>query len=452
MSHEPIEATSRQMDLADWVITHVGDRAEAEVTVAGGTSALTRFANSFIHQNVAEEGDAVTLRLAVDGRVASGTTTNTDPDALGAFIDGAIVRAALQPVDADWPGAASPVDVAAVVDHWDEETADADPDARAAMVRAFVDAGPGMRAAGYCSTDATLVAFANSNGVRHSGRTTSAILDGIHQTDTSAGSGHAASLRLSDIDATAVGALAAQRAADSMDAYDIKPGDYEVVLSPECVATIAMFLAAYGFNAKAHIEGQSFVDLGVAQFDERIRLVDDATDDRAMGVGFDTEGTPKRPLTLIDHGVTNAVVHDRRTAAKTGTESTGHGGPGSEVWGPFPDSMFLEAGSDTVEQMIASVDRGVYVATFNYCRVLDPKSMAVTGLTRNGTFIIENGKITGAVTNMRFTQSFLDALAPGHVLGLGDDARFADSEFGPGVLYVPSMRLSSWHFTGGAEG
>ncbi len=456
MSQDRIGATNQQMELADWVIAHVGDRAEAEVTVSGGTSALTRFANSFIHQNVAEEGDAVTLRLAVDGRVASGTTTNTDHEALGAFIDGAIARAALQPVDEDWPGLAQPQDEpsdgSADVDHWDDATAGADPAARAAMVRSFVDAGPGMRAAGYCSTDATLVAFANSDGVRHQGRTTSAILDGIHQTDTSAGSGHAASLRLGDIDAEAVGALAAQRATDSTEAYDIKPGDYEVVLSPECVSTIAVFLAGYGFNAKAHIEGQSFVDLGATQFDERITLVDDVTDPRAMGVGFDGEGTPKRPLTLIDHGVTSAVVHDRRTAAKSGTASTGHGGPGSEVWGPFPDSMFLAAGDDAVEDMIAAVDRGVYVATFNYCRVLDPKSMAVTGLTRNGTFMIENGRITGAITNMRFTQSFLDALAPGHVLGLGDDARFADSEFGPGVLHVPSMRLSSWHFTGGASG
>jgi len=110
-------------------------------------------------------------------------------------------------------------------------------------------------------------------------------------------------------------------------------------------------------------------------------------------------------------------------------------------------------GSDTeVGDLIANVERGIYVSTFNYCRILDPKTMVVTGLTRNGTFMIENGRITDAVTNMRFTQSFVDALGDGKILGLGNDARFADSEFGPGITIVPTMHLGSWNFTGGAEG
>ena len=114
--------------------------------------------------------------------------------------------------------------------------------------------------------------------------------------------------------------------------------------------------------------------------------------------------------------------------------------------------MFLEEGETSVEEMIASVERGLYVSTFNYCRVLDPKALTVTGLTRNGTFMIENGRITGAVTNLRFTQSFVDALSQGRVHTIGNDARFADSEFGPGMLYVPSLHLESWNFTGGASG
>jgi len=102
--------------------------------------------------------------------------------------------------------------------------------------------------------------------------------------------------------------------------------------------------------------------------------------------------------------------------------------------------------------MISRVERGIYVATFNYCRVLDPKTLVVTGLTRNGTFLIEDGRITGAVANMRFTQSFVEALGAGTILGIGDDGRFADSEFGPGITFVPTMHLASWNFTGGAEG
>ena len=438
-------------DLAATVLDLVGDRADAEVVVTSGNSALTRFANSFIHQNVAEEGSAVSLRLAVDGRVSSAQTTNIEGDSLARFVDATIEAAGHQPVDPEWPGLAPPAEVPGV-DHFDAATAEATPADRAACVKAFVDAGRGMLAAGYCETIGHEVAFANSAGQTAFGRYTTATLDGIHQSGTSAGSGHAASQRLADLDGAAVGALAAQRAADSADTYDIKPGEYGVVLAPECVASIAVFFAAYGFNAKSHAEGQSFAEPGVQQFDAAISIRDDALDPAAFGVGFDTEGTPRRTVALVRNGVTESLAHDRRTARAAGVESTGHGGPGSEVWGPFPASVFVEGGDDDVESMIAGIDRGLYIATFNYCRVLEPKSLVVTGLTRNGTFMIENGRITGAVTNLRFTQSFVAALGAGRVLGIGNDARHADSEFGAGIIHAPSLHLAGWNFTGGAEG
>ena len=122
------------------------------------------------------------------------------------------------------------------------------------------------------------------------------------------------------------------------------------------------------------------------------------------------------------------------------------------MFGPVPFNLFIDRGDKTQEELIGEVERGIYVSTFNYCRILDPKSMVVTGLTRNGTFMIENGEITGAVSNLRFTQSFVEALASGKVKGKGSDARFADSEFGAGFVYAPSLRLESWNFTGGAEG
>ena len=125
---------------------------------------------------------------------------------------------------------------------------------------------------------------------------------------------------------------------------------------------------------------------------------------------------------------------------------------GAEMWGPVGWNTFVGGGASNVDAMIAGVDRGIYVTAFNYCRVLDPKSLVVTGLTRNGTFLIENGSITEPVTNLRFTQSFAASLAPGAVVAVGDDARFADSEFGPAMIHAPSMHLASWNFTGGAGG
>ncbi len=442
---------SDRMRLADRVLDRVGDRGEVEVRVAGGTSALTRFANSFVHQNVGEEGDVVSLRIARGGRVTSGTTSNVQPDRLDAFVEETLQRSEVQPIDPHWPGLTTDDPGGPSVDHFDPATAAADPAERAARVATFVAAGPGLKAAGYCETTGAEIAFANSAGIRHEGRYSSAVLDGIHQTGTSAGSGHAASNRLSDIDAAAVGALAATRAVDAAEPYDIKPGHYEVVLAPECVATVAIFLAYYGFNGKFVNEGMSFVEPGSRQFDPAVTLADDVTDPRAAGVGFDTEGTRRRPVTLVGGGVSTGLLHDRRTAAQAGAESTGHAAPGSEVYGPVPSAMFFTGGDQSPDALIASVERGVYVATFNYCRVLDPKTMAVTGLTRNGTFMIENGQITGAVGVMRFTQSFLGALGPGNVLGIGDDTRWADSEFGPLLVHAPSLRLGEWHFTGGTE-
>ncbi len=442
---------NREQNLVNDMLDIVGGRAEAEVLADVGTTALTRFANSFIHQNVSEEVEQVTLKVAVDGRVASSTTTATTPDALSRFVEATLETATGQPVDEDWAGLGGPTEFVAV-DHWDRDTATADPMARAEAVKSFVDAGEGLLAAGYCQTEARWHAYGNTAGRRVHGRFTTAAVDGIHQTPTSAGSGHAAGMALSGIDAGAVGELAAKRARDSVGATDTKPDEYRVVLSPECVATIAIFLNAYGFNGKVAEEGMSFVELGEQQFDEAFDFWDSPTDPESLYLPFDVEGTPKRRLDLVKAGVTTALLHSRRTAKKAGAESTGHAEPGADVWGPFGWNMFVGGGDTSVDDLIAGVDRGIYVSTFNYCRVLDPKSLVVTGLTRNGTFMIENGEITNPVTNMRFTHSFVDALAPGRIEGIGDDARFADSEFGPTFVHAPSMQLASWNFTGGAEG
>jgi predicted Zn-dependent protease len=436
--------------IAERTLGLVGERADAEVWVGVGSSGLTRFANSMIHQNVAEDVVDVRLRVAREHRVAVATTTAAAEASLAGFVDDTIAMAAVQPRSEHWPGLAAAT--AAGGGNRDDATAGAPPEARAALVRVFVDAGAGMAAAGYCETQGGEVAFANSAGHRVQGASTSATLDGIHQTNGAAGSGHATAVALGDLDAAATGALAAQRARAGTGSIDIEPGAYEVVLGPEAVASIAVFLSGYGFNGKAHNEGRSFAHPGERQFDEQLDIVDDATDPRAVGVPFDCEGTPRGRLPLVAAGVTAGVVHDRISAAIAGTASTGHAAPGSEVWGAVPENVFVAPGATEPDALVAGVDRGLYVATFNYCRVLDPKTLVVTGLTRNGTFLIEDGEIVTAVTNLRFTQSFVDALAPGALLAVGSDARFADSESGPGVVHAPSMRLASWHFTGGAAG
>jgi predicted Zn-dependent protease len=294
--------TDHLQQLADRVVELVqdhegGDRTvEANVRVSRTRHGLTRFANSFIHQHVGEDTVSIGLTIAVDGRTATAATTDTRDDALRDLVEATIASASLQPVDPYWPGATPPVEVTAP-GNFDEATAMAEPGQRAELVRTFVDAGPDLRAAGYLDTEGTWSAFASTAGQRASGRTSRATIDGIHQTDTSAGSAHQTSVRLADLDAVAVGERAADRARRSADFTDLDPGEYEVVLGNEAVSTILTFLAFYGFNAKQHLEGQSFAVLGEQQFDPAITIHEDPTDPRAITLPFDAEGSPKRRFT-----------------------------------------------------------------------------------------------------------------------------------------------------------
>lgn len=435
----PLERCEQVLDL-------VGDRGEAIVSATSGVAALTRFANSAIHQNVAEDASSLFVKVIVDGRSASASTTRTDTEALRAVVDRTIAAAHLRPPDPDWPGLAPPA-AAPEVEHWDGETADASPEARASVVQAFVEAGGGLEAAGYCSTSGLTVAFANSAGQRLEGRHSAATINGIHRTGSSDASATSSSVRLADLDGGAAGADAAARARATSDGTDLDPGTYEVVLAPSCLANILQFLASAGFNAKAFLNGTSFVHLGEAQFDDQVSIWDDATDPRTLGLPFDNEGTPKRKVDLVVAGVTANLVHDRRTAKRSGTDSTGHG-LGQEAAGAYPANLFFGSGArgTTADDLIRGVERGLVVHDFWYTRILDPKTQVVTGLTRNGVFLVEDGVVVRPVRNLRFTQSFVAALGPGKVKGIAGDGQLVNG------MHVPTVHLASWNFTGGAKG
>lgn len=435
--------------IAEKVCELAGD-AEAQAVASRHRLGLTRFANSFIHQHHGEDTTTVAVKVAVGGRVASAATTDTSADGLVRLVDDAKAAARLQPVDTHWPGVAEPAS-APDLGRRSEATVEAVPPARADRVAAFIETAPDLSAAGYLDTTVNDVAVATTAGQLVSAGLTRATLDGIHRTMTSAGNAHQTAVDFSELDGDAAGRRAADLARRGVEPVDLEPGEYPVVLSPECVATIAIFLAAYGFGGQSYVDGQSFVRLGERQFDSSFDLIDDPTDPRVAGLPFDADGTPKQKLPLVQGGVSRAIAHDRRTAGRAGTESTGHGVPAS-YFGPFPTSVIVGAGASSPRDLVNGLDRGVYVSTFNYCRILDPRSQVVTGLTRNGTFLVEDGEITQPLTNLRFTQSFLGSMSEGSIIAIGDDQRYADSEFGAGLVLAPSMRLAAWNFTGGAKG
>ncbi|HEY7225181.1 MAG TPA: metallopeptidase TldD-related protein [Micromonosporaceae bacterium] len=443
--------------------------AEAEVTVTGGELALTRFANSVIHQNVADASTNVRLRLHVDGRTTAVSATidlTRDGGALGRLVEHAVRSVRLAPLDSEWPGLA-PIGEVQPLPPVDAQTAEAEPAARAARVRDFVAAAGGLVAAGYCSTARLEATFANSAGVAASYVAAQASMDGIVRAPGGDGVARLQSPRLSDLDGDRLGSRAAAKARACADPRELPPGRYEVVLEPTAVVDLLLNFAIWGFNGKAVNEGRSFVEVGTAQFDPAIGIVDDPFDPHGLGAAFDAEGTPKRRTTLVEAGVSAAVAYDRRCGAQAGVASTGHALAGAAAFGAVATNLqLLPAGDDTevpgevegpvadasVQALVAQVGRGLLVSDFWYTGVLDPRSLVMTGSTRNGVWLIEDGRVTAPVQNLRFTQSYPQALAPGAVLGVGSHAIGVPAEIEVLAYRVPALRLASWNFTGNASG
>jgi predicted Zn-dependent protease len=449
-------------DIAAQVLGKLGSGVEAEVLVEYRELALTRFANSYIHQNVAEATTSVRLRIHADGRTA--TTTTTVVDGLDDLVARTLDAMKTAPADPTWPGLTPPTPVGGRRLE-DEATAHAAPAERADRVKAFVRAAGGLETAGYCSTSSTRVTYANSAGQTAEGGTTQAAMDGIARTGTSDGLTRLAGVRLADLDGAVLGARAAAKARAGADPVELPPGRYEVVLEPTAVGDVLQMLGFYGFNAKAVQQRRSFVELGAAQFDPAVTIVDDLDQPGAIGIPFDVDGTPRKKLRLVDAGVSSAVAHDRRTAERAGVESTGHAIAGGASFGAVPASIKLlpqgdvaphevdgPAADSAVAALVRRVERGLLVTDNHYTRVLDPRTLVVTGLTRNGVWLIEDGKITTPIQNFRFTQSYPKALAPGAVLGIGSHAAGLPGPWSEASIIAPALRLASWNYTGNASG
>jgi predicted Zn-dependent protease len=483
-----INRAGAELDLAarvvDLVTTIAGAGAAAEVMVSHDAEALTRFANSAIHQNVAGATTTVHLRLHSGGRSAAVSTTVTSIDALRALVERAAAAARVSPPDTAWAGLTPPTplhhsagyhgsgDRSGLDFGFDEATARATPEERAVRVRDFVRAAGGLETAGFCRTTYSSAAFANTAGQSVEGRTAEAALDGIARSGGADGVARLASGRLADLDGALLGARAAAKARAAERPIELPPGRYEVVLEPEAVADLLGNLATFGFNGKAWSQQQSFAVPGTGQFDPSITLVDEplgSRDEPAPGLPFDTEGTPRQSLVLVRDGVTKAVTHDRASAATTGGVSTGHASGSSRTWGPIATHMSLEAApaaseptlpaadptaptASSARPLVARMQRGLLVTDFWYTRVLDQKALVMTGLTRNGVWLVEDGEVTAAVSNMRFTQSYPQALGPGMVHGIGSESVLLPDRWSGVRFAAPAVHLASWNLTGNASG
>jgi len=443
------------LDLAEDVLAKAlrAGATEAEVLVTAEDSALTRFANSEIHQNVAETNVNVSLRFVRGRRIAVAGTGRTDGDGILALIKRAAAIARTCEELEDWGGLPAP-DSDGVVTGYDAgfaaATADATPEMRAEGVRAVIAAADdqGVLAYGSFSTSAEEMAIASSAGIRaRQRRTSSQLLTVSMSPGGGTGYAEAAATDVSHIDAAAIGRESAAKARATENAVSLPAGDYPVVLEEYAVTDITDMLGYLGFSALAVQEERSFVEPGKRIGSDLVSVVDDGAEPLGSPMAFDFEGVRKQRVVLLEGGVCRDVVYDAQTAARAGRRSTGHALPAPNPYGPFPINMVMAAGTTPREDLIAGLDRGLLVTRFHYTNPVHPKLALITGMTRDGTFLVEGGKLVGPVRNLRFTQSYLDALAA--VSAVGRERRTLRGFLGTAV--VPALRIDSWTFTGTTE-
>ncbi|HJP65416.1 MAG TPA: TldD/PmbA family protein [Actinomycetota bacterium] len=421
-----------------------------EVLFVHEWSGLTRFADSSIHQSTFREDTGIQVRAVVQGRSGVAGSNDFSREGAAEAAASALEMARVAEPDPSFPGLApsSPVEGD---DLFDQRTADVTPEERAEAVAALTGAlDDRFHAAGAIDSTAVELAVANSEGQFCYAPSTSSTLTTVVSDGEGAGAAESAARRFDEIDPAAAGRRALDKASQSRGARDLPPGRYEVVLEPLAVTTLVSFLAFMGFGGRAIAEGRSPFSgkEGQRVAGENVTIVDDARSPLTIGMPFDFEGTPKQRVTLIENGVFRSGVHDRRSATLAGTESTGHALPPPNPEGPFPLNLFLEPGDAEVADMIAATKRGLLVTRFHYSNVVHPIETTITGMTRDGTWLIEDGEIKHPVKNLRFTQSILQALS--NVEMIGEDTELA-SELFFSASRVPALKIAGFNFSGASD-
>jgi predicted Zn-dependent protease len=415
-----------------------------EVSIRGGASHLTRFSDNYIHQNVSESSQGITVKVIFGKKIGSASTNSLDEESIQAAIDSAANIANLQKPNEDFEGIPGPASYQEVKAFF-ESTFDFTPMDRAKAVKVIVDAAAakGFKAAGAYSTGATEMCLANSLGLRAYHTSTSASLRTVVMSDTGSGYGDAAATDVKDVSAGRVALSAVETCEMSQNPITAPAGEYEVVMQPHAVADMLSYLIRGGFSAQAVREGRSFLvgKLGQKLFSDLFTAWDDGLDPRGFPMPFDMEGVPKKKVVMVEKGVTAELLYDFKSAKKEGKQPTGHGGFGG--FGAMAANVFMAPGDAAVEDLIKKTRRGILITRFHYTNMAHPIRVLVTGMTRDGTFLIEDGKIVKPVRNFRFTESAL------RVFGTMDAASKEAVRAGRAV--VPAIHVPAFNFTGVTE-
>lgn len=424
---------------------------DVEVLTIHEWGGLTRFARSAIHQNTWREDTGVKVRVVRDGRVGIASTNDLSKEGAAKASRDALEIAQIAAPDPLYPGMAPRAEYPKLDGYVEAAAAMTPADQAEEVAQILAHATEGLEGAGAYETQMVEVAVANTEGqfCYHPGTqaNVSLLMSG---TDGGAGYAEAFGRSPDDLDNEQVGQRAAKKARDSANPRDLEIGRYDVVLEPLAVSTLVAFLTWMGFGGRQIIEGRSCFSgrIGEKLMDAAITMTDDALSPESLGMPFDFEGTPKQVVELVKDGVVLGGVHDRRSAKQAGTESTGHALPPPNPEGPFPLNVTVGTGDASVQDMIAGTERGLLVTRFHYSNIVHPREAIITGMTRDGTWLIENGEIAHPVVNLRFTQSILEALS--NVAMVGSEAELA-SEFFFAASRVPALKVDGFNFTGKSD-
>lgn len=426
---------------------------ELEFILIRGREELTRFTYGHIHQNVAEEDAVLFVRAWVEEKTGVAQTNDLSWEGIKRAAEEAanLAKSQTKPAGYEPPGPAAYPEVAA----FDEATWNASPALRAELVRRAVAEANKLEfnASGSLATGGEEIWIRTTRGVDARFRVSSVRFVTVIL-GKEAGSGYAefTSTRIGEFSPEEVAGRALSKAARSEKRIKLEPGEYPVVLEEPAVATLLGMLASMGFSARAVLENRSFFcgRFGEKMVSELVTVYDDALHPKTIPMPFDFEGVPKTRVYFFRSGVAEGVVHDSRTAKLMGTKSTGHAlPPAAAGFSPMPMHLVMEAGTATDEELLSGLSRGLLVTRFHYARTVDPVRGIMTMMTRDGTFLVEEGKIVAAVEDLRVTESGLRALSLVEAVGKEQALITGGEAFG--ATLVPKLRIKKFAFTGRTE-
>jgi len=445
------------VDIARRALEHAAAAAgEAEVSVHSERSGLARYATSQQHQPTLVDDTVVTIRAVRDGRVGVAVTNRTSDDGLREVAERAADAASLVRTDPDFPGLAEPQPPPSV-DGYDEETAGLGPDEQARLAAAAIAASGDTPAYGFFTSGLAELAVVSTTGVDVHQPMTDATVLVLASAEGMSGYATRTSSAVAGIDARACAAEATEKAGRTRDAREIEPGVYRAVIEPYALADLLQYFAWDSFGGLGLLEERSYLAgrIGERIFDEKVTILDDALDPRGLPKAFDFEGVPKQRVTLVENGVARGVVWDRRSARRAGgdVQGTGHAPPVTlQAYGPLAFSLSFAGGdAESVDDLVAAVDDGIYITRVHYLGIVHPREGVLTGMTRDGTFRIRNGKIAEPLVNLRFTIAVPDMLADVPALTrevtLVNQSDFYGERYALGAL-VPAIATARFNITG----